>query len=151
MKVVKWLFGLAFVAIVIGVLSDLTDPKPKSGSAPTAGNAIESAEAAEPPLPVKADALFRAYDDNEVAADQKYKGKSLLVTGTVQSIDKDFTDSIVVQLASGNPFMAVHAYLDDQHAAMAASLKKGAKVAWVCQGDGRIVGSPMLKGCGPKD
>ncbi|WP_433867486.1 OB-fold protein [Ralstonia wenshanensis] len=150
MKVMKWLFGLAVAAIVIGILSDLTDPKPKSTSASITGSAIETAEAAEPPLPVKADALFRAYDDNEVAADQKYKGKSLLVTGTVQSIDKDFTDSIVVKLASGNPFMAVHAYLDDQHAAMAASLKKGAKVAWVCTGAGRLVGSPVLHDCSPK-
>ncbi|WKZ83960.1 OB-fold putative lipoprotein [Ralstonia pickettii] len=150
MKVVKWLFGLAFVAIIIGVLSDLTDPKPKAASAPATGKPVEAAAAAEPPLPVKAQELFGAYEDNEVAADQKYKDKSLLVTGTVQSIDKDFTDSIVVKLASGNPFMAVHAYLDDQHAAMAASLKKGAKVALVCVGDGRIVGSPMLKGCGPK-
>lgn len=33
MKVVKWLFGLEVAAIVIGVLSDLTNPKPKSGSA----------------------------------------------------------------------------------------------------------------------
>jgi len=138
MKVVKWLFGLAFVAIVIGVLSDLTDPKPKLGSASTAGSAIESAEAAEPPLPVKADALFRAYDDNEVAADQKYKGKSLLVTGTVQSIDKDFTDSIVVKLASGNPFMAVHAYIGDQHAAMAASLKKGRRLLGCAKGMGGL-------------
>lgn len=52
--------------------------------------------------------------------------------------------------ACQNPFMSVHAYLDDQHAAMGASLMKGAKVAWVCKGGVRIVGRPILTGCRPR-
>ncbi|WP_296223201.1 OB-fold protein [Ralstonia sp. UBA689] len=150
MKVVKLLFGLAIAVFIISAISNLMKPKPAAGGAPSAGSVLESADAAEPPLPVKAEALFRAYDDNEVAADQKYKGKSLLVSGTVQSIDKDFTDGIVVKLGAGNPFMPVHAYLDKEHEAVAASLKKGAKVAWVCTGGGRIIGSPVLRKCAPK-
>lgn len=44
--------------------------------------------------------LGRDYDANEVAADDKYRGQTLLVTGTVESIDKDMFDSLVLHLAS---------------------------------------------------
>ena len=37
---------------------------------------------------VTAAALFHAYEANEVSADEQYKGKKLLVTGAVASIDK---------------------------------------------------------------
>jgi hypothetical protein len=57
----------------------------------------------------------RNYDDNEVSADQKYKGKRLSVSGSVQSIDKDAFDNIVVKLRTSNEFMAVHASLEDKH------------------------------------
>lgn len=45
------------------------------------------------------------YDENEVAADEKIAGWKVEVTGVVQSIDKDFTGSIVVLLKSDNNFM----------------------------------------------
>ncbi|MCX0116691.1 OB-fold putative lipoprotein, partial [Escherichia coli] len=38
--------------------------------------------------------LFKEYEENEVATDEQLKGKLIAVRGIVQSIDKDFTDSI---------------------------------------------------------
>jgi len=38
--------------------------------------------------------LYNAYEANEVAADQKYKGKILLVSGEIEDIAKDITDTI---------------------------------------------------------
>ena len=43
----------------------------------------------EPEITVKASVLAAEYQENEVAADLKYKGKVLLVTGTVDDIGKD--------------------------------------------------------------
>lgn len=40
------------------------------------------------PLPIKADDLIKAYKTNEVAADQKYKGKLLGVGGVVSDISE---------------------------------------------------------------
>ncbi|MEK2606062.1 OB-fold protein [Burkholderia arboris] len=98
---------------------------------------------------VTASALFTACDKNEVSADQKYKGKALAVGGTVQSIDKDAFDNIVVKLKTSNQFMPVNAYLSKEHEALAASLEKGQKVSWVREGAGRLIGRPILRDCFP--
>src|ERR1700736_1804386 len=44
-------------------------------------------------ITILANALYRAYDANEVAADEKYKGKSVKITGKVQNIGKDILGS----------------------------------------------------------
>ncbi|WP_342705454.1 OB-fold putative lipoprotein [Burkholderia arboris] len=98
---------------------------------------------------VTASALFTACDKNEVSADQTCKGKALAVGGTVQSIDKDPFDNIVVKLKARNRFMPVNAYRSKAYEARAASLEKGQKVSWVREGAGRLIGSPILRDCFP--
>ncbi|AOK57257.1 OB-fold protein [Burkholderia stagnalis] len=152
-KLLKIGLGLVLALIVISVIFG----KKSAPTSPTSSNVVTEASTAPAPetqKPVEtvsatAAALFSAYDKNEVAADQKYKGKAVAVSGTVQSIDKDAFDNIVVRLKSGNEFMPVNAYLSKEHEALAASLEKGRKVTWVCEGAGRLIGSPILRGCIP--
>lgn len=49
------------------------------------------------PIQVSASDLIKAYDDNIVAADYRYTGKLLSVSGSLMSIDK-YGDSIHVHL-----------------------------------------------------
>lgn len=153
-KIFKWLLGIFVALIVIGMFVDKKDAgAPGSTSASTASpSSGETTEAkpTEPALAVSAGELFKAYNANEVAADQKYKGKTLLISGSVQSIDKDFMDKIVVKLSTSNEFMPVHAQLGKEHEQLAAQLAKGAKVKWSCTGGGLIVGSPILRDCSPQ-
>ncbi len=96
---------------------------------------------------VSAERLFLDYQKNEVSADSMYKGRSLAVTGTVSSINKDFTDSVYLVLETSNEFMGVHANLRGSEASKASVLSKGEIVTVVCEGNGMIVGSPMLADC----
>lgn len=96
---------------------------------------------------VSATEMWRQYEANEVAADNYYKGRVFRVTGTVQSIDKDFMDNIVIHLASPNEFMPTSATVDKSGASHAASLQKGQRVSLTCLVKGRIVGSPVLDDC----
>ena len=98
-------------------------------------------------MDVPAATLVADYRANEVAADEKYKGKLLRVTGTVDSIDKDFMDDIVVRIKSDNMFMSIMANVDDSEKSAAARLAKGGPVTVVCEGGGLIVGSPVLNDC----
>ena len=91
--------------------------------------------------------LWRAYDENEVAADNVYKDRTLMVTGTLSSIDKDFLDNVILDLKSPNEFMNVRAELEDKEESKASKLKKGAQVIVECTGAGRLIGSPYLKDC----
>ncbi|WP_446901283.1 OB-fold protein [Burkholderia sp. YIM B11467] len=152
-KLFKIGLGIVLALIIISVIFG-KKPAPASSAASNAQTDASAAPATQTQKPVEtvsvtASALFTAYDKNEVAADQKYKGKALSVGGTVQSIDKDAFDNIVVKLKTSNEFMPVHAYLSKEHEALAASLEKGRKVTWVCEGAGRLIGSPILRDCMP--
>ena len=104
-----------------------------------------------PPLPsalkVSAVKLFNDYSENEVAADDKYKEKSLEVGGVIESIDKQAFGGVVVRLKSSNPFMPVDANLSYEMKEKAGKLKKGQKLIVRCEGDGLILGSPQLSEC----
>jgi hypothetical protein len=91
--------------------------------------------------------LWDVYHANEVAADNQYKDRLLLVDGTVKSIDKDFMDNIVLHLRSRNEFMGTMAKVEDSEKSRAAALRKGQKVALECRGDGMVMGSPSLRSC----
>lgn len=153
--------GLGFLAMFMGcgVLSGIgnaskdaraSSSAPASDTAPAAAKPVAAAKPAKVPEKaesVSAMALWRAYQANEVAADDDFKGKLLEVTGEVAKIDKDFMDDIVVNLRSGNQFMATHAYVEDSEKSAAKRLSKGDTVTLRCIGGGMIIGSPVLRDC----
>lgn len=85
--------ALIGLGIIIGMLSG-GDNNNQSAS----NNTAEPAAPAEPPMMVSATEIASDYDDNEVAADQKYKGKMLEVSGNVARIDSGVGDKAIVQL-----------------------------------------------------
>lgn len=104
------------------------------------------AVANDTPIEVTADVLDRAYDDNVVAADAAYKGRVLLVSGTVSRIDTDFSNDPVVILKSRTTLGGVRCSFDGGKEAV-AQLRRGAKVVLAGVGHGEIIGSPQLKRC----
>lgn len=113
-----------------------------------AENAAETkkVQAESPALEVTAAKLFADYNDNEIAADEKYKGKVLAVTGTVGDLGKDLMDQMYITLKSGDMIMSVQAFFADEHKSRLASMKKGESVRVKCRCDGKF-GNVMLKGC----
>lgn len=91
--------------------------------------------------------LWRDYQENEVAADTRYKGKRLRVTGTVVSIERDADGSPVLHLVSGNPVFLTMATLDRGFIREAAQLRKGNQVVVRCVGAGQMMRMPQLEKC----
>lgn len=94
--------------------------------------------------------LFAAYQANEVSADDKYKGKKLLVSGTVSSIDKGGItgEAILLKLATPNEFMPVTASIDDEEKPKTAKLAKGDQVRVFCTGGAmKVIGLIQLSEC----
>lgn len=156
-KLAKWIGYLFLGLIALAVLGSIFgEDKPKGSDRPSAAVGAVTPSADTKPAPQKvaaikisASQLFNEYQANEVAADQRYKGKWLLVSGTVQSIDKNAFNNIVVRLRTSNEFMGAMAHLDDAHEGLAASLNKGQKIQLECKGGGIVIGSPVLKECVP--
>jgi RNA polymerase subunit RPABC4/transcription elongation factor Spt4 len=98
----------------------------------------------EPAIEVTAVQLQKDYDANEVAADEKYRGHILRVSGKVSSINKNIVDDPYVIMRTKD-FGGVHAHF--QSAGPLAELKKGEAISVRCRGDGFMVTSPMLRDC----
>lgn len=101
-----------------------------------------------PDITISANDLHAAYDDNEVAADTKYKGKIIQVSGTVEDIGKDITDTIYVTLAAGDEYSmsSIQCFFADSHTEAAANLSKGDRVTIKGMGDG-LMGNVLIRGC----
>lgn len=91
--------------------------------------------------------LYQDYEANEVAADEKMKGKLIEVSGVIESIDKDAFDNIVLHLKTGNSFAAAMITLKDSEKDAAIKLKKGNKITVICTSMLRLLSSPNGRKC----
>ena len=96
------------------------------------------------------DKLQKAYEKNEVAADQKFRKKTILANGIVKSIDRSVGENYFISLKGGsNMFMQPKASMADGYTDFLANLKKGDNVFLSCKGNGMLMGSAMLSNCEP--
>ena len=83
--------AVLFVLFVIGTVAGKSNPP------------AERAPEAPPPPPIEitSEQLYKEYEANEVAADQKYKNRTLKVVGTIRDIGKSIGDKPYVSLSTG--------------------------------------------------
>jgi len=97
---------------------------------------------------ITATELASAYNDNTVAADQKFKGKKFKVSGVVDSINTDIFGNPYITLRGGvNQFMEPQFKFEKSATTQLSSLKKGMSVVLVCEGNGDVAKTPMSKSC----
>lgn len=119
-----------------------------------AGNQTQSSQTPatnEKPLEVKAVDLTKEYDQNELAADGKYKGKLLSVSGKVSEIAETF-GSVTVDLEghkeSGINLLSVKCSFNDSEKGAISKLKKGQNATLTGRGDGKTANLYVgLKDC----
>lgn len=146
-RLLKWLFigiiGTLGLGVLVGVIGAVSGG---GGSSRTDSPARQQPAAVEV-FSTTATQLHADYEANEVAADERMKGKLVEVSGRVMSIEKDFTDTIVVQLRTDNQFMGARMRMDDSQKSVAMRLQKGAQVTVVCKRMARVVGVPAGYDC----
>jgi hypothetical protein len=111
-----------------------------------AGESNKKDSQSEPPVSTKnvtAKEIAKAYSDNEVAADNAWKGKTVNLTGTVYDIGKDFTDDAYVIIEGNTEELCnIHCMFTDK--TVVATLKKGQTVTVNGVIDGKIVGDVVM-------
>ena len=100
-----------------------------------------------PPLSATPEEILAAYDANEAAARSTYDGRSLTVTGIVDSVDLNLSNKAVIDLkgSTGSGYISVH--LDDASQSTARSISKGQTVSVTCNQSNEIMGIPVLLDC----
>ncbi|MHC9014671.1 OB-fold protein [Stenotrophomonas bentonitica] len=135
-----------FVGVVVfaGTVSAIGQPALDAQANADKGRQQDITVAPAAPVEITARQLHRDYEANEVAADVLYKGKRLLITGEVASIQTDLMDKPQVQLKAGSVDQVMISGLSREEA---GALGKGDTVLAACTGNGMILGSPMTRDC----
>jgi hypothetical protein len=107
----------------------------------------EIAESKVPPIIIAPEQLYSDYAANEVAADEKYKDKIVLLTGMVTEIAKDYSGGISITLLTSSYSDGIHCMFSNDHIKETAKLVKGQKVTIKGKCEGLSVGAVMINGC----
>lgn len=104
-------------------------------------------EVQEPTIDTTAVNISRAYDRNEIAANQEYTGRKIRVAGIVTEISSAYDNTAQVSLETDNRFRSVLTSGDRNFDAKAAGLYKGQSIRMTCIGAGEVMGKPVLNNC----
>lgn len=119
--------------------SNSSTSSPANVATAPAGNNAQATGETETPIAVQAKALTKEYDENELAADGKYKGKLLTVSGKVGRVAETF-GSVSVALDGHNMVVDVLCSFEDSERETVGKIKKGQQVKLTGTGDGMTAG-----------
>jgi len=124
--------GIAAIA-TISALANLGggSVEPTKVDQAVAAQDSDSKDAAAPkPVAVEAKVILKEFEENEAAADAKYDGKVLKVTGVINSVDTELLDDseYVVNIGTGSDWDVWTVNADDQSQDTVASLNAGDKI-----------------------
>ena len=126
-------FGALFVLmIIIGIV---TSPGKRAETVSSESAALVGEDE---PEKMQASALVAAYDRNEIAADQAFKGKTFDIEGAVESIAKDILDAPYVTL-DREGIRSVQAVFPRASANALAVLRPGQRITVRCEVDGLMM------------
>lgn len=91
----------------------------------------------KPDVKVEAKQILKEFEENEAAADDKYKGKTLQVSGVVDKVDTEFLDDekYSVQIGAGTNFDLITVNCNGQSSKDVSKIKKGQKITVVGEFD----------------
>ena len=106
-----------------------------------------AAAAAAGPIAISAAELAAAYDKDAIAADLRYKGRLLRVTGRLNGIGFGPAGDPVMQLGGDDPMLGVSALFDKADAEKVAAIPIGATTTVECLRITYVATAPGLYEC----
>ncbi|MFA8450332.1 MAG: hypothetical protein ACEPOW_06540 [Bacteroidales bacterium] len=89
--------------------------------------------------------IIKEYSENEVAADLKFKGKRISISGTIGNLSRDILNNVYICLKGRDKdFRSVQCYIAD--AELVSRLKKGETVTVVGTCEGMMM-NILIKNC----
>lgn len=101
------------------------------------------------PIHISAQNLIAEYRENEIAADHKYKGKLLYVTGVIEDFEVGVFDQKYVSISDGEifSFRSIHCNIDDENVSQIAEFRKGQEVEFRGLNGGMTLLAISLENC----
>ncbi|MDD5639680.1 MAG: hypothetical protein PHR47_02640 [Candidatus Pacebacteria bacterium] len=91
--------------------------------------------------------LASEYKANQVAADEKYKNKTIEVSGTIYNIGKDILDTPYIALSGADITTNVQCMFEKSDQGQLANLSKDTKIVLRGKVSGQVVFNVLLNNC----
>jgi hypothetical protein len=121
------------------------DPIPVDVAEPTATPSV-AAPSVPTPLKVSAVDLYKAYMDNEIAADESYSGHVVRVDGEINDVGRDILGTPYVAIKAGDESLGIVQCLFESDSEV-ASLSRGEDVAIVGTVSSKTIGVVIVRDC----
>lgn len=133
----KWFWIILGVVLVIWIASSGSPKTTTSNSNNTSSSTpTKMEEPKEEAIKVTATKLAEDYDNNEIAADQKYKGKIVEITGTLKSIEAMLGSQFIT--IEGNQILSdIQCFFDKSKESELAALQKNKSITVRGRVDGK--------------
>lgn len=129
-----------FNTVATSIINDIERRKQKE-------NVINDSELKGVNSSVSTTQLYKEYKQNELVANNKYKGKRIRVVGIVESVTEDFLGNASVKSTSPDFILGGTMFNVDKEDPYVLNMVPGSKVDMVCIGGGFVMDSPILKDC----
>jgi hypothetical protein len=142
------LLVIGWLLIYISAHKDHTEVATKHTDTATNTDTVQPQQtpAQTPSFTLSAKQLADEYEANVVAADAKYKGQIVVVSGTIDSIGKDITDEAYIVLDRGERILGgVQCYFTKDEEISVARLSKGQYVSVKGEVHGEARGASLDK------
>jgi hypothetical protein len=139
-----WLSKLSFIALILFVVAGIRLGVQISRDLPATSSPEMAAQSAD--ISVTATELSADYQANEVAAQQKYGGKKLEISGEISKIRLNFRDHPTLYLNSG-VLLPVQAEFDPSRSDDLAKLQVGESVTVYCSSISEVIAEPLARDC----
>jgi len=137
-KILGVTIGAIIMLVIIGSFGGKSDQAAQSST--QMNKETQTTEAAkEESIKITAEALAAAYKENQVNADNIYKGKLVEVSGTVKSIGKDFMDNPYVAIKGNESFIDVQCFVDSDGVSAISTLKPDQSIKMEGNVDGYLM------------
>lgn len=136
------LICLGLFCFLIWTLFQSSTPPASYSPMPTAPSAAET----RPAWSGTADGLYDAYTANEVAADERFKGKVVLFSGNIRSIGKDISDTPYI-VVGGGALGGVQCLFPRSPKSPVASVARGQRVNVKGEVLGMSLGNVLVNEC----
>ncbi len=141
--ILSGLGGIFLLFVILGAIGSNENVQVASEQREQQKNEAQVAE-----MKVSATEISRAYDNNKVAADAKYKDKILEVSGIVDSIGKDILDDPYITLKGREySLFGVQCMFSRASEGELAQVSKGQSITLKGKVSGELIGNVLVRGC----
>lgn len=144
------LYVFVFLMIIASMGEDKNGENKKSTTQETAvtNDQAQNQQVEQPAIKVSAAQLSEEYNANQVAADAKYKDKTLEISGVIDDIQKDILDTpYIILRGNANSFFGVQCMFSKEDEAKLVNLSKEQNIVLRGNVSSEFIGNVIVRGC----